>query len=106
MNRIRIFLRKLAEENKRKIIEGLKSLQKVGGKKKVFSARQYKRTLVTRKLCHMVGASTIRNLKMMLKQNIVHNFPVAVEDIEIAEKIFGTDVVRNQPILCCILSNV
>ena len=28
----------------------------------------------------------------MIRQNIIHNFPVTVEDIEIAEKIFGPDV--------------
>ena len=40
----------------------------------------------------MVGALTFINLKMMIRQNIIQNFPVTVEDIEIAEKIFGPDV--------------
>ena len=26
---------------------------------------------------------------MMIRRNIIHNFPVTVEDIDIAEKIFG-----------------
>ena len=38
----------------------------------------------------MVGAPTLRNLKIMIRQNIVNKFAVAVEDIEIADKIFGT----------------
>ena len=29
---------------------------------------------------------------MMIRQNIIQNYPVTVEYIEIAEKIFGTDV--------------
>ena len=29
---------------------------------------------------------------MMIRQNIIQNFSVTVEDIEIAEKIFGPDV--------------
>ena len=29
---------------------------------------------------------------MMIRQNIIQNFPVTVEDIEMAEKIFGPDV--------------
>ena len=29
---------------------------------------------------------------MMIRQNIIQNFPVAVEDIEIAKKIFGPDM--------------
>ena len=37
----------------------------------------------------MVGAPTFRKLKMMIRQNIIHNCPVMVEDTEISEKIFG-----------------
>ena len=37
----------------------------------------------------MVGAPTLRNLKMIISQDIIHNFPVTVEGIEISEKIFG-----------------
>ena len=40
----------------------------------------------------MVGALTFINLKMMIRQNIIQNYPVTVEYIEIAEKIFGPDV--------------
>ena len=40
----------------------------------------------------MVVAPTLENLKMMIRQNIIQNLPVTVEDIEIAEKIFGADV--------------
>ena len=31
-------------------------------------------------------------MKIMIRQNITHNFPVAVGYIEISEKIFGPDV--------------
>ena len=47
---------------------------------------------MARNIYHMVGAITFINLKMMIRQNIIQNFPVTVEDIEIAEKIFGPDV--------------
>ena len=40
----------------------------------------------------MLGALTFINLKMMIRKNIIQNFPVTVEDIEMAEKIFGPDV--------------
>ena len=40
---------------------------------------------MARKLYHMVGAPTFRKFKMMIKQNIIKNFPVTVEDIEIEE---------------------
>ena len=31
-------------------------------------------------------------LKIMIRQNTIHNFLVTVEDIEIAEKVFGPDM--------------
>ena len=36
----------------------------------------------------MVVAPRLRNLKMTIRQNIIQNFPVMVEDIEVAENIF------------------
>ena len=72
-------------------IEGLKKLKTVGKNKKGFSEYQYKRELVARKLYHMIGEPTLKNLKMMIRQNIIHNFPVMVEDVDIEEKIFGPD---------------
>ena len=84
--------RKADEEKKMKIIEVLNNLQTVGGNKKGSSKRQYKRALVARKLYHMAGAPKFRNLKMMIRKNIIQNFLVTVEDIETAERIFGPDV--------------
>ena len=40
----------------------------------------------------MVGAPNLRNLKTVIRQNIIHNLPVTVEYTEIAEKIFDPDV--------------
>ena len=47
---------------------------------------------MARKIYHMVGAPTFRNLKTTILKNIIQNPPVTVEDIEIAENIFGPDV--------------
>ena len=47
---------------------------------------------MARKLYHIVGAPTLQNLKTMIRQNIIQNFPVTVEEIEILDKIFGPDV--------------
>ena len=41
----------------------------------------------------MVGAPNFRNLKMMIRQKVIHNFPVTVENIDIAENIFDPGVV-------------
>ena len=45
-----------------------------------------------KKIYHVVGEPTLRNLKIIIRQNTIQNLPVMVEDIEIAEKIFGPDV--------------
>ena len=39
----------------------------------------------------MVGAPTLQYLKIMIRQNIIKNFPVKFKYTEIAEKIFGSD---------------
>ena len=57
-----------------------------------FRKLQYKRALVARNIYHMVVAPTLLNLKMMIRQNIFHNFPVTVEYIYILEKLFCNNV--------------
>ena len=74
------------------MIEGLGNLQNLGENKKYFRAHQNKGKLATRKLYHIVGLPALRNLKTMIRKNIIHNFPIRVQYIEIAEKIFGPDV--------------
>ena len=69
--------------------EGLNNLQTVGENNKGFSKCHYKIALVARKIYHMVEEPTLLNLKIMIRQNIINNFPVMVEDIDISEKIFG-----------------
>ena len=64
----------------------------MGENKKGFRKFEYKRALVARKIYHVVGTPTLRNFKTMIRQNIIHNFPVTVEDINIAEKIFVPDM--------------
>ena len=64
----------------------------MGKKKKGFRELQYKKYLVEIKLYHMSGAPNLRNLKMMIRQNIIQIFPVKIKYIEKEEKIFGPDV--------------
>ena len=40
----------------------------------------------------MVGCPTVENLKHILRQKIIKNCPVTIQDVNIAEKIFGPDV--------------
>ena len=52
----------------------------------------YKRSLVASKFYQMVGVPTLQIFNMMIRQNIIQNFPVTVEGIGIAENIFDLDV--------------
>ena len=62
----------MAEEGKGRMIKVSNFFQALG-KKKGFVELQYKRELVVRNIYHMVGAPKFRNLKMMIRQNTIHN---------------------------------
>ena len=64
----------------------------MGESKKGLSQRQYRISLVARNSYHMVGAPKFQDFKMMIRQNIINDFAVTVEYIEVAENIFGSDV--------------
>ena len=51
--------------------------------------RQFKRALRRRALYHKVGTPTVENFKGLLRQNLIQNCPVTIEDVIIAEKILG-----------------
>ena len=79
----------MSENNKRNTVEVLNNLKTVSENKKGFRKHQYKRASVTRKLHHMVGETTFRNLKTTISQNTIQNCPVKVDHIVIKENIFG-----------------
>ena len=54
--------------------------------------RQFEKAKEARKLYHIIGTPTIENFKALIKMNAIANCPVTVEDIKIAEKIFGPDI--------------
>ena len=66
-----IFFRKVSEENKRNMIEGLNNFKTVGESNKIFRESQYKLELDTSNIYQMDGAPTLGNLKMMTRQNII-----------------------------------
>ena len=45
-----------------------------------------------RKLYHIIGMPTVENFKALLCMNAIQNCPVMVEDVKIAECIFGPDM--------------
>ena len=54
-----------------------------------FSEWEYIQAKPARELYHNVGSPTVDNFKALVKMNLIKNCPVTVEDINIAEKIFG-----------------
>ena len=56
--------------------------------RKGYTNRQYDRAKTARKLYHIVGMPTVENFKALLCMNAIHNCPVMVEDMKIAERIF------------------
>ena len=59
---------------------------------KGYTDRQYDRAKTARKLYHIVGTPTVENFKALLRMNAIHNCPVMVEDVKIAERIFEPDM--------------
>ena len=60
--------------------------------RKGYTDRQYDRAKTARKLYHIVGTPTVENFKALLRMNAIHNCPVMVKDVKIAERIFGPDM--------------
>ena len=57
-----------------------------------YTQRQFENAKKARKLYHIIGCPTVENFKSILRQNIIRNCPVTVDDVNIAEKIFGPDI--------------
>ena len=57
-----------------------------------YTKRQYEDAKRARRLYHIVGCPTVENFKHILQQNIIKNCPVTIDDVNIAEKIFGPDI--------------
>jgi hypothetical protein len=64
----------------------------VAENRKGYTLRQFKCAKEARKLYHIVGTPTMNNFKSLLRMNVIQNFPVTVEDVNISEKIFGPDM--------------
>ena len=57
-----------------------------------YTERQFKDAKRARQLYHNIGCPTVENFKQLLRQNIIEDCPVTIDDVNIAEKIFGPDV--------------
>ena len=57
-----------------------------------YTQSQFKKAVRARELYHLLGAPTLDNYKGFIKMNGVHNCSVRLDDIIIAENIFGPDM--------------
>ena len=82
-----------ASGTKSKFKKGISNLvTTVNENKKGYTQKQFERAVAARALYHNVGAPTMENFKKMIQANMIRNNPITVEDVNIAEKIFGPDV--------------
>ena len=64
----------------------------VAGNMKMFTTKQIEAANRARKLQHNLMSPTTENLKLIIRQKILKNCPVTVDDINIAERIYGKDI--------------
>ena len=74
------------------VVEGSYMVNTVAENLRGFTKKQIERARVARKLYHKMGCPSVRNMKFALRQKLIQNCPVTVEDINIAEQIFGADI--------------
>ena len=57
-----------------------------------YTSRQLAKAKMARKLYHNVGTPSLRDFKAIVRMNAISNCPITVEDINIAEKVYGPDI--------------
>lgn len=68
------------------------SLESVEENKKLYAPRQVQRAKMVRHLYHALGTPSLSDFKAIIKMNVIKNLPITLEDVNIAEQIFGTDI--------------
>ena len=57
-----------------------------------FTQREIERAKRARKFYHDLNAESVENVKVFIRSNLARNVPVSSEDMDLANKVFGTDV--------------
>jgi hypothetical protein len=60
--------------------------------KAFFTERQFQQAKKARDLYNALGSPSVKDFKAILRLNFIKNNPVTLEDIKIAESIFGPDI--------------
>ena len=63
-------------------------------KKKIegFTEKQAKWAQEARRLYHQFGVPTMENMKMIIHLNLINNYPVITEDVNLSNRMFGPDI--------------
>jgi hypothetical protein len=67
-------------------------IQTVDENKSYYSQWQVEHARKARDLLHTLGCPSIQDLKKIITMNSIQNCPVTIEDINIAEQIYGKDI--------------
>jgi hypothetical protein len=78
--------------NKNEEVQANHMISTLSENRKGYTERQFINAKRARKLYHILGCPTVENYKHILRQKIIKNCPVTIEDVNIAEKIFGPDI--------------
>ena len=55
-----------------------------------FTDRKVKRATAARKFLHNLSAESVENVKFFIRSNQAKNVPISTENMQLAEKVFGT----------------
>ena len=67
-------------------------LETVEDNSRHYTARQLSRAKAARALYHALGTPTINDYKAIIRMNAIKNCPITMEDIDIAETVYGPDI--------------
>ena len=59
---------------------------------KVYNQWQFYPDKKARQIYHIIGNPNIENYNHLLRHNIIKNLPVTIDDMNLAENIFGTNI--------------
>ena len=65
------------------------SLESVDENKMFYTNRQVQRAKLARQIYHAIGTPSVNDFKMIVTSNMIRNLPINMDDIKIAENIFG-----------------
>ena len=73
-------------------LKSMSYIQSVQENKLPYTQRQLDRAKKAREMLQSLGSPTVADLKAIIRMNCIKNNPITIEDVNIAEKVFGPDI--------------